>query len=101
VTGRSASLTKGIGPEFAGNVLDARAYNKGIKLDFIRPGKPTENGYIKLFNSKLRDELLNTEIFSLDNAVSVVIDGDRGREDVMKQFQTSQGIHRLGLQGYK
>ena len=30
--------------------------------EFIRPGKPTENGYIESFNGRLRDELLNTEI---------------------------------------
>ena len=43
--------------------LDAWAYARGIHLDFIRPGKPTENGYIESFNGKLRDELLNTELF--------------------------------------
>jgi putative transposase len=32
-------------------------------LNFIRPGKPTENGYIESFNGGLRDELLNTEIY--------------------------------------
>ncbi|MBK1860140.1 integrase core domain-containing protein, partial [Cerasicoccus arenae] len=51
------------GPEFAGKVLDAWAYANEVQLDFIRPGKPTENGYIESFNGKLRDELLNTEIF--------------------------------------
>jgi hypothetical protein len=31
---------------------------------FVEPGSPWENGYIKSFNGKLRDELLNGEIFS-------------------------------------
>ncbi len=57
------SITVDNGPEFAGNVLDAWAYRRGVQLDFIRPGKPTENGYIESFNGKLRDELLNTQIF--------------------------------------
>lgn len=57
------SITVDNGPEFAGNVLDAWAYGRGVRLDFIHPGKPTENGYIESFNGKLRDELLNTEIF--------------------------------------
>ena len=35
----------------------------GVHLDFIRPGKPVENGYIESFNTKLRDECLNVEIF--------------------------------------
>lgn len=51
------------GPEFAGKVLDAWAYRRGVHLDFIRPGKPTENGFIESFNGRLRDELLNTELF--------------------------------------
>lgn len=57
------SMTVDNGPELAGNVLDAWAYRRGVQLDFIRPGKPTENGYIESFNGKLRDELLNTQIF--------------------------------------
>ena len=39
------------------------AYKNGVHLDFIRPGKPVENGYIESFNGKLRDECLNVEIF--------------------------------------
>lgn len=34
-----------------------------MKTLFIEPGSPWENGYIESFNGKLRDELLNTEIF--------------------------------------
>ena len=34
-----------------------------MKLDFIRPGKPVENGYIESFNGRLRDECLNVELF--------------------------------------
>ena len=34
-----------------------------MKLDFIRPGKPVENGFIESFNGKLRDECLNSEVF--------------------------------------
>lgn len=35
----------------------------GIQLDFIRPGKPVENGFIESFNGRLRDECLNVEVF--------------------------------------
>ena len=35
-----------------------------MKLDFIRPGRPVQNGYIESFNGRLRDECLNTEVFS-------------------------------------
>jgi putative transposase len=43
--------------------MDALAYRHGILLDFIRPGKPVENGFIESFNGRLRDECLNVEIF--------------------------------------
>ena len=61
--GLPESITVDNGPEFSGRVLDLWAYRRGVKLDFIRPGKPTENGFVESFNGRLRDELLNTEIF--------------------------------------
>lgn len=51
------------GPEFAGKALDEWAYRNGIKLQFIRPGKPVENAYIESFNGRLRDECLNEHWF--------------------------------------
>jgi putative transposase len=62
-------ITVDNGSEFAGKDLDAWAYQKGIKLDFIRPGKPVENAYIESFNGRLRDECLNDQLFlSLEDA---------------------------------
>ena len=43
--------------------MDAWAYHHGIQLDFIRPGKPVENGVIERFKGRLRDECLNVEVF--------------------------------------
>ena len=57
------SITVDNGSEFSSRALDAWAYSRGVKLDFIRPGKPVENGYIESFNGRLRDECLNTELF--------------------------------------
>jgi len=51
------------GPEFSGRALDEWAHRKGVKLDFIRPGKPVENAYIESFNGKLREECLNLHWF--------------------------------------
>jgi putative transposase len=51
------------GPEFISNALDAWAYQRGVKLTFIRPGKPVENAYIESFNGRLRDECLNENWF--------------------------------------
>jgi putative transposase len=43
--------------------MEAWAYQFGVQLDFIRPGKPVENSYIESFNVRLRDECLNVEVF--------------------------------------
>lgn len=51
------------GPEFTGKALDAWAHEHGVRLEFIRPGKPTDNGHIESFNGKVRDECLNQSAF--------------------------------------
>ncbi len=57
------------GPEFTGCALDAWAYVRGVKLQFIQPGKPVQNAYVESFNGRLRDECLNEHWFiSLDQA---------------------------------
>lgn len=61
--GAPRSITVDNGSEFASRVMDAWAYRHGIQLDFIRPGKPVENGFIESFNGRLRDECLNVEVF--------------------------------------
>jgi len=61
------------GPEFAGKALDRWAYEHGVVLQFIRPGKPIENAYCESFNGKLRDECLNANWFvSLADAQRVI-----------------------------
>ena len=44
-------------------VMDGWTYQHGVQLEFIRPGKPIDNGYIESFNGRLRDECLNVETF--------------------------------------
>jgi putative transposase len=57
------------GPEFISMSLDLWAYFNGVKLDFSRPGKPTDNAFIESFNGRLREECLNQHWFStLDEA---------------------------------
>ena len=61
------------GPEFAGRALDEWAYRRGVKLNFIRPGKPIENAYAESFISRLRDECLNENWFiNLNHAREVI-----------------------------
>ena len=52
------------GSEFCSQVLDLWAYQNGVKIDFSRPGKPTDNGHIESFNGTFRDECLNTHWFT-------------------------------------
>lgn len=57
------------GPEFTSKMLDQWAYLNGVKLDFIRPGKPTDNALIEAFNGRFREECLNENWFlSLEDA---------------------------------
>ncbi|MBI3291641.1 MAG: IS3 family transposase [Elusimicrobia bacterium] len=65
------------GPEFAGNALDSWAYSNGVRLDFIRPGKPTENAYIESFNGRLRDDCLNDHQFLTMPEAQVIIEAWR------------------------
>jgi putative transposase len=51
------------GSEFTGKIMDQWAFENKIKLDFIRPGKPQENGFIESFNGRFRDECLNENWF--------------------------------------
>ena len=51
------------GPEFTAKAVRSWLQRVGVNTLFITPGSPWENGYIESFNGKLRDELLNREVF--------------------------------------
>jgi len=52
------------GPEFRGRALTAWSEERGVRLEFIQPGKPVQNAYIESFNGRLRDECLNANWFT-------------------------------------
>jgi putative transposase len=57
------------GSEFISKVMDKWAYERGVELDFSRPGKPTDNAKVESFNGRLRQECLNAHWFlSLEDA---------------------------------
>jgi len=62
------------GPEFTAKVVRKWLHNLGVTTLFIEPGSPWENGYIESFNGKLRDELLNGEIFDTLVEAQVLIE---------------------------
>jgi transposase InsO family protein len=62
------------GPEFTSKDVRKWLSRLGVKTLFIEPGSPWENGYIESFNGKLRDELLNREIFYTLAEAKILID---------------------------
>jgi putative transposase len=79
------------GPEFISNALDAWAYQRGVKLTFIRQVKPVENAYIESFNGRLRNECLNENWFlSIEQARTVV-------EEWRIDYNTARPHNSLGI----
>jgi transposase InsO family protein len=62
------------GPEFTAKEMRKWLARLGVKTLFIEPGSPWENGYVESFNGKLRDELLNREIFTTLTEAKVLIE---------------------------
>ena len=51
------------GPEMTSRHFLDWAHKRGIEIEYIQPGKPIQNAYVESFNSRLRDECLNEEVF--------------------------------------
>ena len=62
------------GPEFTAKAVRRWLNRLDVKTLFIEPGSPWENGYIESFNGKMRDELLNREIFTTLTEAKVLIE---------------------------
>jgi transposase InsO family protein len=62
------------GPEMTAKIVRSWLANVGVKTLYIEPGSPWENGYCESFNGKLRDELLNGEIFCSLKEAKVLIE---------------------------
>ena len=70
------------GPEFTAKAIRSWLSRLGVKSLFIKPGSPWENGYIESFNGKLRDELLNRDVFTTLMEAKVLI------EDWRQEYNT-------------
>ena len=74
----AATIRTDQGPEFTCRALDQWAFEHGVELRLIQPGKPTQNGFIESFNGRFRDECLNEHWFSdIVHARKVINDGGR------------------------
>ena len=65
------------GPEFVAKAVQEWITAVGAKTAYITPGSPWENGFIESFNARLRDELLDGEIFYSLNEAKIVIESWR------------------------
>ena len=63
ITSNKRFFPRCYGSEFISRDIDLWAYANDVTLDFSRPGKPTDNGFIDAFNSKLRAECLTAHWF--------------------------------------
>lgn len=75
--GAPANLRSDNGPEFIAVALKKWLANLGVQTQYIEPGSPWENGYCESFNGKLRDKLLNGEIFMTIKEAEVIIENWR------------------------
>ena len=80
------------GPEFIAKAVQDWIAAVGSKTAYIEPGSPWENGYCESFNAKLRDELLNGEVFYTLKEASVVIEQWRTHYNTIRPH-SSLGYH--------
>jgi len=91
-------------PEFAGRALDQWAFERGVELHFIEPGKPVQNCFVESFNGKFRDECLNLNWFtSLSDAIKKIeawrVDYNRHRPHSSLGDLTPEEFAQRALQG--
>ncbi len=90
--GTPGSIRSDNGPEFAAIAL--RGWITGVRAStaFVEPGSPWENGCVESFNGKLRDELLNTEVFNSLAEAKVLIEQWRRHYNTVRPH-SSLGYH--------
>jgi len=72
------------GGEFTANAVPQWLARLGVRALFIEPGSPWQNGYLESFNGKLRDELLNVEIFDTLLEAQVLVERWRRHYNVVR-----------------
>ena len=72
------------GPEFTARAVREWLQRVGVQTLYIEPGSPWENGYIESFNGRLRDELLNGEVFQTVLEAQVICDRWRCHYNVLR-----------------
>jgi putative transposase len=98
--GIPAHIRSDNGPEFVAEALRDWIATVGARTAYIEPGSPWENGYCESFNGKLRDELLNGEIFYTLKEAQIVI--ENWRRPLQHGASTLiAGISTAGTRGHR
>jgi len=88
------------GPEFIAKVVRSGLNRLGVGPLYIEPGSPWENGYVESLNGKLRDELLNREIFETLLEAQVLIERWRVEYNTFRPH-SSLGYKPLAPEAFK
>ena len=88
--GVPAYIRSDTGPEFVAEAVRTWIGAVGAKTAFIEPGSPWENGYCESFNGRMRDELLNGEIFYSLREAQIII------EEWRRHYNTTRPQSSLG-----
>jgi Integrase core domain len=78
------------GPEFVAKAVQDWIAAVGAKTAYIAPGSPWENGYIESFNARLRDELLNGEIFYTLKEAQIIVESWRRHYNTVRRSASRQ-----------
>ena len=98
--GIPAHIRSDNGPEFVAKAVQEWIAAVGAKTAYIERGSPWENGYIESFNARLRDELLNGEIFYTLREAQVVIESWRRHYNTIRPH-ASIGIQATSTRGVR
>jgi len=88
------------GPEFVAKAVQQWIGAVGAKTAYITPGSPWENGFIESFNARLRDELLDGEIFYTLREAQIIIETWRRHYNTVRPH-ASIGLPRAGPGGVR
>jgi putative transposase len=103
--GQPREIVMDNGPELTSRRLDEWAYERGIQLRFIAPGKPVQNAVIESFNGRLRDECLNQHWFTSVADARQIIDTWRNDYNQVRPhsslgYRTPKEVHQQFIRSF-
>lgn len=96
--GKPESIRVDNGPEFISSTMEAFCKDQGIHLQFIKPGKPMQNGYVERFNRTYREDILDAYLF---NNLKEVRELSEAWMKDYNAFHPHQSLNGLSPVGYR